>query len=167
MDIQVMATNPQMEGLEGIKFAKFLKRATGSRRMSSALLKTAGAAAVIGGTAYYTNRRFGWWQKFRNRFSKPTPAAKIAAKTSAKKAAKKAAAKAAAKKAAEKGANGWFNAGLFKNLATTFLTPKTEVQVPQAQGAAIQPMQAQGEMKINPLLLAGLAAVGGIMLLKK
>ncbi len=163
MDIQVLATNPQMEGLEGIKFAKFLKRATGSRRMSSALLKTAATAALVGGTAYYTNKKYGWWNKLRSRFSGK---AKTPAKAAAAKGASNAAKKAAAKKVAEKGANGWFNADLFKSLATKFLAPKTDIQVPQAQGMPAQSMPAQEGMKINPLLLAGLA-VGGIMLLKK
>jgi len=158
MNIQVLATNPQMEGLEGIKFAKFLKRATGSKRMSAALLKTAATAAVVGGTAYYTNKKYGWWNKVKGRF---LPQTKAASKTAAKQSAKKA----AAKKAANKGANGWFNADLFKNLATTFLSPKTDIEVPQAQNIPAQANMKQG-MNINPLLI-GAAVIGGLMLMKK
>ena len=161
MDIQVLATNPQMEGLEGIKFAKFLKRATGSRRMSSALLKTGVAAAIVGGSAYYLNKKYGWSRKlnFYPKGSKKKAPAIGKAVAAAAKAGK-------TQKAAEKGANGWFNADLFKSLATKFLAPKTDIQIPQAQNMPAQPMPAQEGMKINPLLLAGLA-VGGIMLLKK
>lgn len=154
MDIQILTNSEQMEGLEGIKFAKFLKRATGSKRMSSALLKTAAAAAAIGGAAYYTNKKYGWWNKLKGKFS---PAHKAAVK--------KAVAKAAAKKAANKGANGWFNADLFKNLATTFLSPQTDIQVPQAQNIPTQANLQRG-MNINPLLIGALV-IGGLMLMKK
>ncbi|WP_457642644.1 hypothetical protein [Persephonella sp.] len=145
--IQVMG---ETEGLEGIKFAKFLKRATGSKRMSTALLKTGAAAALIGGTAYYTNKKYNWWDKARQRLSNQKPLIKTTTTTTK--------------------TTGTVNTNLIRDIIDRFLpaaavasTPETQ---PSAQQAALIP---QEKSQINLPLLLGIGAllIGGYMLVKK
>ena len=167
--IQIMPTDPQKEGLEGIKFAKFLKRATGSRRMSSALLKTAATAAVIGGTAYYTNKKYHWWDKLKAYTPMKTGVKTGTISTTATTTKALTATGTVAKTAANKGANSWFSGDFLTKLVSAFIPTAQANQQPQAQinskEVAIIPQQQS--LPINPLVLGGFALLGGYLLLKK
>jgi len=99
--IQVMGQEG-LEELEGIKFAKFLKRATGSKRMSSALLKTSLLAAAAGG-AYYANKKYNLTDKLKRTITRP---------------------------AAKSSKSGGVNTALLRNVIDDFLKPTTQISQP-------------------------------------
>ncbi len=166
MNIQVMSTDPQKEGLEGIKFAKFLKRATGSHRMSSALLKTAATAAVIGGTAYYTNKKYHWWDKLRA-YTPTKTGIKTGTISTATTTAKALTTK-TAKTAANHGANGWFSGEFFTKLVSG-LIPTAQAQPTQqtVHTRSVSTPVVLEKQNINPLLIGGAALLVGFLLMKK
>ena len=129
------------EQLEGIKLAKFLKRATGSRRVGTALLKIGGAAAVVGG-GYYANKKYNLTGRLK----------KIITPTQPQK-------------------TGTVNTSLLQRVIDSFLTPASTLQTPQTQKTPqqAQVMLLPQKSSINPMMIAalGLLGVGAFMLLRK
>ncbi len=140
--VQILAEEDQLEQLEGIKLAKFLKRATGSRRVGTALLKIGGAAAVAGG-GYYANKKYNLTGRLKKIVTPTTQPQKT----------------------------GTVNTSLLQRVIDSFLTPASTLQTPQTQKtpqqAQIMPLPQKSS--INPMMIAalGLLGIGAFMLLKR
>jgi len=156
--IQILGGTEGLEELEGIKISKFIKRATGSKRMNTALLKTAAGAAIIGGTAYYTNRKYNWWGRLKNKINTQLQKGGTAKKNTPQ--VKSPTSKPSPKKDSFK-----FSTDLIKDAIYAFLTPKTKVQPVVLQQDVSAPTGPFQNPVIPAIILISL--IGGYLLLKK
>jgi H+/Cl- antiporter ClcA len=143
MQVQILDGLERQQQELGLKFAKFLKRATGSHHMPEALLKTAIVGAAVGGTAYAANKKYHWWDSLKSQVGQMHTEQKVSADPEV-------------------------NSNLLQQIIETFL-PKPAIDAGPVNQSKVPtpPVKSAQPTNYLPLLLIGGAAIGALLFLRK